>query len=956
MATDSVLLTRAGAYVELEPADALRATMAGAYIELARATGIRVTMAGAYVEIIEALIDVAPTVYAHAYSPYGIVVSLTYVDPPGANHLRFVWQWSPNGVDTWTTFATTTPTVKYARHFPLDPATTYYYRAYPSRFSVGELSNVASATTLAESEVASGIALWIDVRDASNNKLGPGPLTEIGRWSNVRRLNRAGEFAVEFPATYLRLHQLQTDGNPLLHSERYLYCYGILDGAVTLLGAGWVKEIALSRRAGSAPVIVATGPDVMEELRKTTVYTGDRPYQYSIEASTTAPEDLMGEFAITPFMPANWTIDGGDATSAVTAKFVHATLLATLIDVAGKIGEYFRLGSANNGRELVWLGPPSEFVDCGVRAELSVDPIASEGNDAICLITAIEEIKDSWDLYTKAFVFGAGQGQDRFDLAAVTHWPDGHRLRSAISSISGGGATVSVTTATAHSLTIGENIEIVGTANYDGNYTVVNTPTATTFTYSSAATGAETAGYVYGDYFRTLDAEEFYFNRLESSIENRDARTLYGRQHTAIQFKEIGPLTNSDGDVTTAANVLLTAAYNWLRQHDAPAKFYRLAVAKLNTIIYPGQLIRTVAKGFVENSAYLDIDTDLTILEVASEIGGGGVRTTGLVVSTVERWPTSDGDQAAQGFHQAEVYQSLAQLGPTVDTISYRESIDDDTGATFYFFLGEETVAVNSVLVRFRCDKLRSTVKSVGGSSTSTDSGGGSTATSSSGGGATPTSSSGGGATPTSSSGGGATPTTTSYAPVLNHAHGLEITDVTATGSPLYYDSAVGLNANLGTGDEVGGATNLVALPLTHDHDVTIASHTHSVTIASHTHSVTVPDHDHSVDIPDHTHDVTAAISTEYGIYEDPGTAYVATDLEFSINNGAWRSDQTAISGASGWYGLDISAEIVGIALRPKQPANSVAVRIKTASHANKKVQITAQIERRCVIQSISQF
>jgi hypothetical protein len=147
-----------------------------------------------------------------------------------------------------------------------------------------------------------------------------------------------------------------------------------------------------------------------------------------------------------------------------------------------------------------------------------------------------------------------------------------------------------------------------------------------------------------------------------------------------------------------------------------------------------------------------------------------------------------------------------------------------------------------------------------------------------------------------------------------------------------------------------------VPLPLTHDHGVTIADHAHNVTIDAHTHVVTIDAHSHSVTVPDHTHDVTATVATVYGIYEDPGTAYGPTDLEFSINGGTWRSDYDAISGASGWYVLDITGEVSGLALRPLQVANSVAIRVKAASEAAKKAQITAQIERRVVIQSIAQF
>lgn len=780
--------------------------------------------------------------------------------------------------------------------------------------------------------LASGVALWIDVRDASNNKLGPGPLTEIARWRSVPRMSRAGDFSVEFPATYLRLHELQIDGNPLLHTDRYLYCYGILNGAVTLLGTGIVKEIELTRSAGSPPMITASGPDVLGELRRTTVRTVYRPWQYDINDSATAPEDLLTTFAVVPYLPDDWLFTGSATLANITAKFVHASLLGALVDIGSKIGEHFRIGSANNGRELVWLGPQSTMVDCGVRAELSADLVAAEGNDDICLITAVAEIKDSWDLHTMVFGFGAGQGHDRLDLSAVSLWPDGHRLRCNILSIAGDGLfTTTIAFTENHDFSVGEELEIVGTQFFDGTYLVDAVVNASSIEIMKTSSATETyTGAVFGPKEHTIDGIEWRIDWDQTYLENVTARLAYGRHHTALQFKEISPLSNSDADVTHAANALLLAMYNWLRTRSATAKFYRLSVAKLNQLIYPGQTMRVVAKGFVEGAAYLNIDQDLIILEPTFEVDANGVRTTSLVVATTDRWPASDGEQAAQEFRQADIYQSLAQLGPSVDTISYREYIDDDYSATFPFFLGEATTIVNQVIVRFRTDKLRSTVKSVGGTSSTTSSGGGTTATSSSGGGSSPTSASGGGATVTSDSGSG-------------HTHEIPLGD-SAIGSPVYF-AGVGTPPTGDLRTSGGGVVNASSTGSGHSHEVNVPDHTHAVTVPAHTHDVTVPDH---------THSLTASVSTEYGIYEDPGTAYAATDLEFSVNGGAWRSDYAGISGATGWYALDVTSAVVATGLRPKRVANSVEVRVKVASQADKKAQITVQIERRTVIQSIA--
>ena len=226
----------------------IRTSMFSEYLLATGATGTRVaapTSGSHAADMVSLLIEIdppdtdPPVVYATAYGPHGIMVSLTYDGDD--NPEDWIWQWSPNGTTGWTTLGTTDVAVAYWRHHPLTPATTYYYRAavYVDS-SAGAWSAVVSATTHSLVDVADGVALWIDVRDSSNNKLGPGPLTEVVRWANVRRLSRAGEFSVEFPATYARLHQIQSDSNPLLHTDRYLYCYGILDGALTLIGAGWV--------------------------------------------------------------------------------------------------------------------------------------------------------------------------------------------------------------------------------------------------------------------------------------------------------------------------------------------------------------------------------------------------------------------------------------------------------------------------------------------------------------------------------------------------------------------------------------------------------------------------------------------------------------------------------------------------------------------------------------------
>lgn len=422
------------------------------------------------------------------------------------------------------------------------------------------------------------------------------------------------------------------------------------------------------------------------------------------------------------------------------------------------------------------------------------------------------------------------------------------------------------------------------------------------------------------------------FDRGFNTVIDTGSTVAYGVYSRPVKFKDIAPVTNTDADVTAAANVLVTAAVNELLSCSLPQEHYSLRVAGLRKDLLPGQTIRVQARYVRDGVAPIDIDKDLIVLETQTEIDAGGARIVGLTVATTREFIKSDAEVLLQEVRQAVAMEAHPQMGPSENTISYREDIDDDYGAEFPFWLSNGTTLVNSITVRFKLDKLRSTVKSVAGTSTTTSSGGGTTATSSS----------GGGATPTSSSGGGSTPTTTSYAPVNNHAHGLEITDSTPVGQALYYDSAVGLNANLGTGDEVGGATNLVTLPLTHDHNVTVPSHTHSVT---------VPDHTHSVTVPDHTHSVTPTISAAYGIYEDPDPAYGVADLAWEINGNPISDTPASIGG--GWYAFDLTEDVSDPdSFRPLDSDNTLAIAVGTPT--GKRVRVTVQIEIRTVIQSIA--
>lgn len=205
-----------------------------------------------------------------------------------------------------------------------------------------------------------------------------------------------------------------------------------------------------------------------------------------------------------------------------------------------------------------------------------------------------------------------------------------------------------------------------------------------------------------------------------------------------------------------------------------------------------------------------------------------------------------------------QVNELYSQGATNIDSHNYTDNCDPEHPAVIRFYLPEDLVNINTMVLSYETEKFRAYERATkgGGATTATSSAGGATtATSSSGGGSTQTSSAGGGATVTSEAGGGTTGTTSTKTFVQLNV---------MSGSP---------ENDLG-GENYGYHKHEVQIPgsaFEHDHDVTFPSHTHSVSIPAHTHTVNTPAHTHDVTIPNHTHDVTIPDHThdlEFGIYE----------------------------------------------------------------------------------------
>lgn len=249
-------------------------------------------------------------------------------------------------------------------------------------------------------------------------------------------------------------------------------------------------------------------------------------------------------------------------------------------------------------------------------------------------------------------------------------------------------------------------------------------------------------------------------------------------------------------------------------------------------------------------------------------------------------------------FDRQRIEETYSQGAVTLFSQSFQDNAAAEFPAELRFFIPENAVHINQIILQGRFSSFRGyskatkgggatseTTKNGGASTQTSTSGGASTATSESGGASTVTSTSGGGSTVTSASGGGGSATSAGGGGFSDKSVGEASIDVedanTGTAAPnshshSYKRPEYGEN-EYGYGG-YGWHTHTFSAEA-HTHGVAIPAHSHSVSVPSHSHSVSVPGHNHSVRIPGHTHNVSIPAHAhsfsipnhtheiEYGIY-----------------------------------------------------------------------------------------
>ena len=703
-----------------------------------------------------------------------------------------------------------------------------------------------------------------------------GPITSASGWTSTSRMDRAGTFSFEMPASDSK--------RSLIEPLRIVRCYATVAGSWQEVGAGVVDLIETAIDDSGQAILRVSGADLVGLLAYATVdklyldgtYTITEPMTPVTHAA--AVSVIRSPSINTPVGLWTFNADGSPPVNSLVGRWNFESVLQAAISLAAKCRTHFYYAGFKT------LTFASTATASGVRA---VQPTGDLGS-GLAAIAQLQVVEDASDIVTVLIPFGGGNADVRLNLTART--------------------------------------------------------TAVPSGFSVALNASGDFQYVFND----------------------TATALYGYRYATIAWNDITPISSTDGDVQAAANALFEQALRYLEQHAEPGQFYRLALANCPTVLRPMQTIRVVYRDVAQN---VDIDTDLLILETTKTLTADGPQTTGLLVSTVDRWPENDSSAVVQRLTGGQMYQAAPQLNANSYVISYNKPVDDAETATFRFRFDNEVVQLTRLTFDFQLLPLESTVKSVAGTSQTTSSGGSSTpttssggaTTSSSGGSSTPTTSSGGSSTPTTSSGGSSTPTTSSGS---GHTHEIDLGNSTSgsavyfagTGSPPTGDFRTSGGGTVNTSSTGSGHTHTVTIG-NHSHSVTIGDHSHSVTISAHTH--TIGDHSHSVTIAGHTHDYTPTLTAAYGIFRDSaGNTFGLTDLEYSVDGSTWYAFTVGVNGfaslGDGWYRVDLTALLQNnTTLRPTSNNNAVQVRRKSTG-AIKKAMIEAQLNVRTIIQAIA--
>lgn len=248
------------------------------------------------------------------------------------------------------------------------------------------------------------LRVFIEVESAPGTVTGAGPITDIERFQTSNRLSQAGSWSMSLPATESQA--------ALLTDQRAIMAYVMLDGVKTFLGGGAIDRKRTRVDNTGRLTLEVSGVDLLGEWSREAIN--------DLTLDGSGDDNLDDLFALAP---STWSATSLGTSKDFERQFINETALAAMIAVAKQMGHWFvRRTYLGNVRNLTWTmtAPTTVALTC----VMNLNALEAEDNANLATIVSIEEVRTSYDILNTAYVFGAGIGENRLDLAAATLWPD----------------------------------------------------------------------------------------------------------------------------------------------------------------------------------------------------------------------------------------------------------------------------------------------------------------------------------------------------------------------------------------------------------------------------------------------------------------------------------------------------------------------------------------------------
>lgn len=423
---------------------------------------------------------------------------------------------------------------------------------------------------------------------------------------------------------------------------------------------------------------------------------------------------------------------------------------------------------------------------------------------------------------------------------------------------------------------------------------------------------------------------------LRYYLEHPAGVAAYGVIERVLFFSDIRPITNSDADLTEAANTLYALGLSYLNKFAAPFEVYEVECIGTPDA-RPGDIVLIDYRGVVHtrqgdvSTIFLDRQA-FYILRVTTSYGDGGAKYTMTISSNGEESGSLD-SVVANAVREIERFKAHPQPSITYySKASPTLPISPARSVQFQFEIGPEALSANSMALEFHLMPLRSpaSITELAGGAINTET--------SDAGSAIVTSQGGGSVVNTQVSGGGdlsndqnaiaqrnlaSAKSGSSDALYHKHSETLQNAVPLSTSSLYVYDLGGGEVGLAVFGGLVGKSLVMhgIIAPAggLYDHTHSIGNHNHGVSLPAHTHLIELPAHSHDVDISHHTHRINLDAHSHgltFGVVEDTdvptGVSVLVNGLAVAtITNKATGAVVGATASGAGIYGCDILAQIL---------------------------------------------